>query len=132
VTIDWRASAAFFGRVVTLGIRDVWRWIVRKVVAFGIALLLSFAVGLQSVPALAADERPVANDGTPTFQAFSKMSAETRSNLVEMRSEQLVSVEGEAGFCVVCVNAGRIGQTNASILTLGNTQTNLGLVLQSN
>jgi hypothetical protein len=49
-----------------------------------------------------------------------------------MQSEELVAVEGEAGFCVVCINAARVTQVNASLLSLANTQTNLAVVAQSN
>ena len=102
-----------------------------KIAAFGIALVLFFALALQSAPALAGDSS-VVNSGSPTFHALSKMPAETRAHLVPMQNEQLVAVEGEALFCVVCINAARIRQTNFSVLSLGNTQTNLGLVLQGN
>jgi hypothetical protein len=102
---------------------------VRKVA--GIALVLFLALALQSVPVLAGDE-PVVNAGSTTFHAFSKMTVETRASLVPMQSDQLVSVEGEAGFCVVCINAARVTQVNASLLSLANTQTNLAVVAQSN
>jgi hypothetical protein len=101
---------------------------VRKVA--GIALVLFLALALQSVPALAGDE-PVVNTSS-TFHALSKLTVETRASLVPMQSEELVAVEGEAGFCVVCINAARVTQVNASLLSLANTQTNLAVVAQSN
>jgi hypothetical protein len=104
---------------------------VRQVGALGIALVLFLALALQSVPALAGD-RPVVNNGSTTFQALSKMPGETRTNLVPMTDEQLASVEGERSFCFVCLNSARVTQTNRSILTVGNTQSNLALVIQSN
>jgi hypothetical protein len=79
-----------------------------------------------------AGDESVVSPGSTTFHALSKMTVETRASLVPMQSQELVSVEGEAGFCVVCVNSARIYQANASFFSLANTQTNLGVVLQSN
>lgn len=97
---------------------------------FAIAMVALFAFSVPVVPAFASDL--TIGQEPAQFQALSKLPDSRRTQLVAMTADELAAVEGAAFFCVVCINAARVGQANVSVLSLGTFQSNGSLVYQSN
>ena len=100
----------------------------KKLLAIGMVALFAFAVPV--VPAFASDL--TIGQEPAQFQALSNLSDSRRNQLPAMTDDQLAAVEGAAFFCVVCINAARVGQANVSVLSFGTFQSNGSLVYQNN
>jgi len=100
----------------------------KKLFAIGMVALFAFTVPV--VPASASD---LAIGQEPAqFQALSSLPDSRRDQLAAMTDDELAAVEGAAFFCVVCINAARVRQTNASVFSANILQSNAALVAQRN
>jgi hypothetical protein len=97
---------------------------------FAIAMVALFALSVPVAPAFASDL--TIGQEPAQFQALSKLPDSRRNQLAAMTDGELAAVEGAAFFCVVCINAARVGQANVSVLSLGVWQSNGSIVAQSN
>jgi hypothetical protein len=101
----------------------------RKVLAIGMIVV----VALLSVPIAPALASELSVSQAPTeFQALSRLPDARRVELTAMTDEQLSAVEGSAVFCVVCINAARVRQSNRAAFTINTLQSNGSLVFQRN
>jgi hypothetical protein len=100
----------------------------KKLLAIGMVALFAFSVPV--VPAFASDL--TIGQAPAQFQALSNLPDSRRTQLAAMTDHELAAVEGAAFFCVVCINAARVGQANVSVLSFGTWQSNGSLVYQSN
>jgi hypothetical protein len=93
--------------------------------SIALVLMLGFALTLPVAPAFADDQ--AISQASAQFPALAGLDG---AALVPMTDEQLVAVEGMARICIVCVNAARVRQTNASAFTVFSTQVNAAHVSQ--
>jgi hypothetical protein len=93
-----------------------------------IVIVSAFSVPLA--PAFAGELS--VGQGPAQFRALSALPDVRRVELAAMTDEQLSAVEGTAFFCVVCVNAARIRQTNVSVFSINTLQGNTAVVSQRN
>jgi hypothetical protein len=100
----------------------------KKLFAIGMVALFAFTVPV--VPAFASDL--TIGQGPAQFHALSSLPDSRRDQLSAMRDDELVAVEGAAFFCVVCINAAGVKQTNVSVFSANLLQANATLVAQSN
>jgi len=98
--------------------------------SFAIGVVAIFALSVPVVPAFASDL--TLGQEPAQFHALSSLPDARRSELAAMTNEQLAAVEGAAFFCVVCINAARVGQLNVSVFSINTLQSNTALVFQRN
>jgi hypothetical protein len=97
---------------------------------FAIGMVAVFAFSVPVVPAFASDLM-LGQESAP-FHALSGLPDARRNQLAAMTDDQLAAVEGAAFYCVVCINAARIKQSNTSIFSYNTYQSNAALVFQKN
>ena len=88
------------------------------------SMVMVFFLVLAVVPAMAADQAgsdrepvtaPALDQAPLTFQAFSSLPATEREALTPLTDTELAVIEGNANFCVACLNAAIVNQTNAAL-----------------
>jgi hypothetical protein len=100
----------------------------KKLLAIGMVALFAFAVPV--VPAFASDL--TIGQEPAQFQALSSLTDARRDQLAAMSDDELAAVAGAAFFCVVCINAAKVKQTNVSVFSFHTFQSNGSLVYQNN
>jgi hypothetical protein len=99
----------------------------KRLFAIAMVVLVTFAVPV--VPAFAGEQ--AIGQQPADFQALSSLPTARRTELAAMTDDQLAAVEGAADFCLVCINAARVSQTNVSVFSGFVRQSNGALVYQS-
>jgi hypothetical protein len=97
---------------------------------FAIVMVAIFAFSVPVVQAFATE--PTVGQVPAQFHALSNLPDARQGELPAMTDEQLAVIEGAAFFCVVCINAARVNQTNVSAFSFGTFQSNGAIVVQSN
>lgn len=104
------------------------------------SIAIAFLLVLSVVPVMAGDQtgsdrEPVTAqvvDKAPlSFQAFSKLAATERQDLVPLTDKELASIEGSFDVCIVCLNIATVTQVNVNTSAHSDVyQTNVAVVRQ--
>jgi len=108
------------------------------------SIAIAFLLVLSVVPVMAGDQtgsdrEPVTAqvvDKAPlSFQAFSKLAATERQDLVPLTDKELASIEGEGFFAncniAICANVAVVSQSNEATFVYRATQINATAINQN-